>query len=218
MGSGVDKRLVSPQSPPEPDFFGSVVPPQPTADDIALPVQRRSRKPFIVVGVVVAALLILFCAGRWLTRVEMPISQAPPNGGSFYIPDSLGPVPRVSETDFAPVRDGLIETMAKSHPGVRADFMYYRPTGGGVMSLTMVKGPVSDLLDPATAREVTNVGLVQCGKAYFDLPASGLPSRVTDFPICWRSSGDFSISVFGMGGSITQDIVVDAVSEAWSEQ
>ena len=166
---------MSTQSPPEPDFFGSAPPPQPVDADIALPVQRRSRKPFIVVGAIVVALLLLFGAGRWLTRVQMPLSEAPPNGGSFYIPDSLGHVPRISDADFGPVRDGLIEFMAKKHPGVRAEFMYYRPSGGGVMSLTMVGGPVSDLLDPTNAKEVTNVGLVQCGKAYFDLPASRSP-------------------------------------------
>ena len=106
-------------------------------------------------------------------------------------------------------------------------FKYYNASGTdhGLISVVALRGPVDDLPDRDSvghADEWTLQGLVQCsplwigpGEGAGALGVAGEPVRL-DGHVCWRSSGDFSVSVLATHAGLAQ--TASLVDEFWSTQ
>jgi hypothetical protein len=142
----------------------------------------------------------------------MPVSAAPPGGGSLELPASLGGQPAVG---VDPQPQSWFSEVLPGYPAGDARLTYYRgPSGTGVASAMAIRGPYTDLPDlTSTEAERTNVGDVQCAKTVFD-GANG-PTEMPGYA-CWRTSGDFSVSVLTDFGQLDQ--VVSLVNELWDSQ
>jgi hypothetical protein len=87
----------------------------------------------------------------------------------------------------------------------------------GLVTVVALRGPVEDLGDRKGATgdpdEWTVVGDAQCGPVYYNV---GDRSTKGDGHVCWRSSGDFSMSVL----TTQQDAATtaDLLDEMWAAQ
>lgn len=221
--SGVDVLRVNEQTGGSDDFFAAAN--GPATDQVNVvptpaPVRPASQKrwPRVRVILIATCALALVAAALvwWQGRGEVPLSPPPPHGGALVIPETLGGIPRVPEDRFAAIRQDTLAAVTRDHPGVRADVMYYLASGQGMLSLVLVQGPVNDLGDRKSARDIETFGLVQCGNAYVDLDSVPEDERQTDWPVCWRTSGHFSLSVFAVNGD--RQSAIEAVNEAWEQQ
>jgi hypothetical protein len=173
---------------------------------------RRVRWPLLALT---AVLLLVVPAGLWWwQRFEaMPVSAPPPGGGTLTVPPSLGGVPK-SPTAMDPT------WARRSLPTYDPDdvlLQYYVSPDQGLVSVVALRGPVEDLGDRKGATgdpgEWNVIGDAQCGPLYHNV---GERSTKGDGHVCWRSSGDFSMSVL----TAKQDAVTTArlLDEMWAAQ
>lgn len=186
-------------------------PPAAAASTQAVPT-RSVRWPLLALA---ATLLLTVVAGLWWwQRAEaMPVSAPPPGGGTMTVPPSLGGIPK-SPTAMDPT------WVRRSLPDYDPDdvlFQYYVSPDKGLVSVVALRGPVEDLGDRKEATgdpgEWIIVGDAQCGPLYYNV---GERSTKGDGHVCWRSSGDFSMSV----AATKQDAATTAslLDEMWAAQ
>jgi hypothetical protein len=96
-------------------------------------------------------------------------------------------------------------------------FQYYVSPPYGLLSAVALRGPAEDLPDRVGATgpvdEWTVIGDVQCSPLYLTV---GDHSTKGDGSVCWRSSGDFSLSIL----TTKQDVetTADLVNAMWALQ
>ena len=155
---------------------------------------------------------------------ELPLSQPPPHGGSLQAPPTLGGAPLApGTTDPTWVARTLPEYDAQD---VLWEYYDARTLDRGLISVVALRGPVDDLPDRNAVGHFDDWTLqdqVQCSPLWLGPPKSyegdlDLPDEPvkTDGHVCWRSSGDFSVSVLTTRHDL--DETTSLVNEFWAAQ
>jgi len=206
----------------QPDYFLQVVPPRDEVPTAAAVSDGVSGRLVQVVALVFIALVAAWFAYWWLDRgPQAPTSQPPPRGGELTVPETLSGVPRSPESLFAPLRESVLEHPGNTHPD--SDMVFQQYVGGDVVDRSIlhyiaVTGPEDHLPDLIMVKGYVSVmGDVACSRPYIGegLPQVDEPVQMDDGSICWRSSGDFSISVLSLHGDF--GATAAAVNEAWQQ-
>ncbi len=97
-----------------------------------------------------------------------------------------------------------------------ATLTYYNPPGAGAWSVTALRGPYTALPDlSAASDDRVTVGDVRCGRTVIG-GSDGPPETEVAGHTCWRTSGDFSVSVLTVLSDL--DETVSLVNEYWESQ
>ncbi|MEO8328554.1 MAG: hypothetical protein ABI586_00990 [Candidatus Nanopelagicales bacterium] len=215
MGNGGDEyfAVVSPSTVTE----AAVVPPRPRINRLVVVV--------CVVLLAVIAVVTVLVLRRSGPPPELPLSDPPPNGGSLDVPPTLGGAPLASTSP--PDRSWLLGTLPQ-YDSEDVLWKYYdaRAQDGGVISVIALRGPAEDLPDPDAlghSEDWTLQDVVECGRIWVD-PIKGydVPGDLPDEPVktdghlCWRSSGNFSVSVLTFRQGLTE--TASLVNEFWTTQ